>query len=441
MNPEPRVPSKPVDLGPPRRVFAKRFVAMVRAEPDPEARSLGYLRAGALLRSTTTLPLGTAGCPDGWYELESGGFVCSGRDVTIFDGERLPELRGRQPDREAPMPYEYATVRRRTPLYRRIPAVDEMVELPEPETEAVGSLDPEGDQQAAVAELPPFEHPLVERVLQPGFYVSLDRTFERDGRVFWRTQQNGFVEEAALRMKPWSEFHGRALDDANWSLPVAVTRRGATPVYRINARGRLKTTREALEPRTWLPVRGRRQIDAQTYLVVGDGRLVREENVRIIGAREAPPDVAEGEPWIDLDLTQQSLVAYDGQNPRYVTLISSGRRRSPSPEIDYLTPRGTFRVRAKHLTATMDSDEPGEPPYSLEDVPYVMYFRGAYAFHSAFWHDHFGRPRSHGCINMAPVDAKWLFEWADPQLPVSWHGGYATDQNPGVWVFVHGETP
>ena len=89
----------------------------------------------------------------------------------------------------------------------------------------------------------------------------------------------------------------------------------------------------------------------------------------------------------------------------------------------------------------MDNDEPGEPPYSLEDVPYVMYFKGAYAFHSAFWHDRFGRPRSHGCINLAPKDAKWLYNWAGPDLPESWHGGAATEENPGTWVWVHGDTP
>jgi hypothetical protein len=89
----------------------------------------------------------------------------------------------------------------------------------------------------------------------------------------------------------------------------------------------------------------------------------------------------------------------------------------------------------------MDNDEPGEPPYSLEDVPYVMYFKGAYAFHSAFWHDRFGRPRSHGCINLAPRDAKWLYNWAGPDLPPTWHGGSATEENPGTWVWVHGETP
>ena len=418
----------PVDRGPPKRVFAKRFVAPIRKSPQPDAPRLGYLRAGALLHSTTTLPVGSDGCDGGWYELDTGGFVCAGRDAIIFEGQRLPERRARQPDRAATMPYEFVTVRKATPLYRRLPASDEILKLPgEPADPSGARADP--------------GNPLVVRVLVPGFYVSLDRTFGRDGHTYWRTQQNGFVPDATLRRKPWSEFQGQALDGAEWSLPVASTRRGETVVHRVGARGKLRSTRGRLPARTWLPVKSRQQLGAEVVFVVGDDHWVRESDVRVISPRAPPPEVGDSERWIDIDLTAQSLVAYEGRTPRYVTLISSGRLKTPSPDIDYRTPRGLFRIRAKHLTATMDNDEPGEPPYSLEDVPYVMYFKGAYAFHAAFWHDRFGRPRSHGCINLAPEDAKWLYEWAGPDVPSTWHGGYATEDNPGTWVWVHGETP
>ncbi|MEM7139340.1 MAG: L,D-transpeptidase [Myxococcota bacterium] len=420
---------EPVDLGPPKRVFAKRFVVPIRVAPDPQARRLGYLRAGALLHSTTTRPVGRVGCDDGWYELDTGGFVCAGRDVILFEGRRLPERRATQPDREAVMPYDFATVRSRTPLYRRLPAHDEIVELlaPSPTEEAT-------DDGATLG-------PLVTRVLEPGFYVSLDRVFERDGRKYWRTQQNGFVPDAALRRKASSGFHGVALGGDFGSLPVAVTGRGESPVYKVGARGRLRATRGSFGPRTWLPVSSRRLHADEAMLVIGGNRLVREADVRVIEPRAPPPEVGPRERWIDIDLGKQTLVAYEGRQPRYATLISSGRLKTPRPDLDYRTPRGLFRVRAKHLTATMDNDEPGEPPYSLEDVPYVMYFKGAYAFHSAFWHDRFGRPRSHGCINLAPVDARWLYNWAGPDGPPTWHGVYATEDDAGTWVSIHGETP
>jgi hypothetical protein len=426
----------PRDLGPPQRVFAKRFVAPIRDAPKSEAARIGYLRAGALLHSTTTEPLGYEGCEGGWYELDSGGYVCSERDVIVFSGESLPELRARQPDRSAVMPYDYVTVRRKTPLYKRIPKSDEVYVIP-PDLEPDAATDTDAD---AVA--PTIDNPLVLRVLRPGFYVSLDRSFERDGQVYWRTQQNGFVSEDALRRKPWSDFRGQELgSQPPWTLPVAVTRSEETVAYRLNERGKLRTTRDRLPRRTWLPVRARRRVGDRAYLDVGEGRLVSEADVLVVRPTAPPEGIAEGERWIDIDLTHQVLVAYDWKQPRYVTLVSTGRARTPSPELDYLTPKGLFRIRGKHLTSTMDDDEPGEPPYSLEDVPYVMYFRGAYAFHSAFWHDRFGRPRSHGCVNMAPRDAKWLYNWAGPDLPDTWHGGSATEDNPGTWVWIHGETP
>jgi hypothetical protein len=424
----------PRDLGPPQRVFARRFVTPIGDEPTPEGARIGYLRAGAVLHSTTTEPVGYEGCDHGWYELDSGGYVCRERDVIVFSGDRLPELRARQPDRSAVMPYEYVTVRRKAPLYKRIPKAEEVYEVP-PDAEPDAGFAEDGPESSDV------DNPLVTRVLLPGFYVALDRSFERDGKIFWRTQQNGFVADEVLRRKPWSNFRGQEMDADRWTLPVAVTRGEQTVTYRVNERGKVRANRERLARRTWLPVKGRRRVGSQVYLVVGDDALLREVDVLVVAPAALPEGMGEGDRWIDIDLSHQTLVAYDWKQPRYVTLVSSGRARTPRPELDYLTPRGLHRIRGKHLTATMDDDEPGEPPYSLEDVPYVMYFHGAYAFHSAFWHDLFGRPRSHGCINLAPADAKWLYNWAGPDLPDTWHGGSATEENPGTWVWIHGETP
>lgn len=68
-------------------------------------------------------------------------------------------------------------------------------------------------------------------------------------------------------------------------------------------------------------------------------------------------------------------------------------------------------------------------------MPYVQYFEGGYAIHGAYWHDGFGRPKSHGCINLAPEDARRLFFWTDPQVPSGWHG--ARKALTGTIIFVH----
>jgi hypothetical protein len=70
-----------------------------------------------------------------------------------------------------------------------------------------------------------------------------------------------------------------------------------------------------------------------------------------------------------------------------------------------------------------------------------MYFELAYALHGAFWHNGFGRPRSHGCINLAPLDARFVFTFAEPKLPVPWHGVYPTKETPGTRLYIRGVTP
>ena len=72
------------------------------------------------------------------------------------------------------------------------------------------------------------------------------------------------------------------------------------------------------------------------------------------------------------------------------------------------------------LRLKMCIDVTGEE-FELQDIPYVQYFEGGYALHAAYWHDDFGKPRSHGCINLAPEDARRLFFWTEPKVPPGWH--------------------
>jgi lipoprotein-anchoring transpeptidase ErfK/SrfK len=84
-----------------------------------------------------------------------------------------------------------------------------------------------------------------------------------------------------------------------------------------------------------------------------------------------------------------------------------------------------------------DGTAAGDLPYSIEDVPYVMYFYRSYAVHGAFWHRNYGVQMSHGCVNLSPLDAKRLFFFAEPQLPSGWHGVWSSSAHPGSWVVVH----
>src|SRR5262249_43121044 len=80
----------------------------------------------------------------------------------------------------------------------------------------------------------------------------------------------------------------------------------------------------------------------------------------------------------------------------------------------------------------------GEGTFQLRDVPYIQYFESGYALHAAYWHDVFGTPRSHGCVNLAPVDAHRIFFWTDPPIPESWHAVIAgEDMGEGTLVIIH----
>jgi len=131
------------------------------------------------------------------------------------------------------------------------------------------------------------------------------------------------------------------------------------------------------------------------------------------------------------------LVAFEGTRPVFGTLVSSGRRSATDKEKDFPTPAGSFRIREKHVTTTMDANEV-DNKFELRDVPWVQYFEKGYAMHAAYWHDEYGTPRSHGCVNLSPIDARRLFLWTDPQLPPGWHAVYASDETgKGTIVYSH----
>jgi lipoprotein-anchoring transpeptidase ErfK/SrfK len=119
---------------------------------------------------------------------------------------------------------------------------------------------------------------------------------------------------------------------------------------------------------------------------------------------------AHGGKWIDVDLAEQTLSAYVGDSLIFHTLVSTGTE-------DYPTPTGTFEI----LDHSPSNDMTG-PGYYLADVPNVMVFKWRnYAIHGTYWHDNFGQPMSHGCINMTIADSAWLYKWAPDGTPVIIH--------------------
>lgn len=81
-------------------------------------------------------------------------------------------------------------------------------------------------------------------------------------------------------------------------------------------------------------------------------------------------------------------------------------------------------------------DRRAEEFYGLQEVPWVMYFQEGYGIHGTYWHDSFGKQRSHGCVNLSPKDAEHLFWWSRPHLPAGWTAALPTPYEPGSRVRV-----
>lgn len=174
------------------------------------------------------------------------------------------------------------------------------------------------------------------------------------------------------------------------------------------------------------------------YARIDEANWIRVDDVRHPTMALPPPEVAveQREHWIDIELASQTLVAYEGGSPVFATLVSTGKGKTPGHPFE--TPTGTHRIWVKLLTTTMDNleDENAGRYYRIEDVPYVQYFDKAVGLHAAFWHRSFGHIRSHGCVNLAPLDAERLFWWTGPRLPAGWSASLPTRFDLGTIVRV-----
>ena len=119
---------------------------------------------------------------------------------------------------------------------------------------------------------------------------------------------------------------------------------------------------------------------------------------------------------VEVDLTKQRIYALEDNKVIYNFLISSGKSRTP-------TVAGTFQPYYKTLSTRMigGSYALGDF-YDLPNVPYVVFFSGGYSMHGTYWHNNFGYPMSHGCINMRTTDARIIYNWIDYSTPISIYG-------------------
>lgn len=116
-----------------------------------------------------------------------------------------------------------------------------------------------------------------------------------------------------------------------------------------------------------------------------------------------------GQRWIEIDLSDQHLLAWEGENQTFTAVISTGKPKTP-------THPGIYQIQRKYSQDRMRGAD-----YDIPDVPHVLYFDRGYALHGAYWHNNFGTPVSHGCINLPVDNAQWLFDWTKIGTPIVIH--------------------
>jgi len=306
----------------------------------------------------------------------------------------------------------------------------------------------------------------------------------------------------ATKLKPdtGSPFHGIELSD-KLPMPFAWVVPADAKSYEL-VKGSEETRPVAdLPRRVIVPLTGKARIEGgeRFYQTSKDQTIwLRARDLAIAAPPPEWPDIASrGGKWIDISITQQTLVLYQGKKPFYATLVSTGRDKLGDPKETLSTPRGSYKLQSKHIAAAMDSEEnssvsggqrsrpsahtesakatterlkkaqaagedldeddkrrlinieKGRDPeygitvrrgaagFELRDVPWIQYFASGYALHGAYWHDVFGIPRSHGCVNLAPIDARVVFRWTDPPVPDGWHGiNVGTEMGEGTAVII-----
>ncbi|MCA9649378.1 MAG: L,D-transpeptidase family protein [Myxococcales bacterium] len=270
--------------------------------------------------------------------------------------------------------------------------------------------------------------------LEKGFIITAALKIKDKGRTWWRTSRGGYLDANKVfkRGEPKIVALGHELPE-DTGFPFGFVRDDKTPVFTMNAEGKLQRTRSAMY-RDFVDGVEQLEIDGKEYLRTAEDEYLRTKDLRLAEPRTRPEGVGPDEHWIDVKLEDQLLVAYEGERPVFTTLVSTGRKGTEEEPFD--TPTGTFRIQTKHISSTMDGNTASDGAYSIQDVPWAMFFHGNYALHGAFWHAGFGGRRSHGCINLAVGDARWLFWWVGPTLPEGWHGAAAHADSPGSVVVV-----
>jgi hypothetical protein len=261
-----------------------------------------------------------------------------------------------------------------------------------------------------------------KRIMESGFdYISYIEIAEIKGTRYFRLRSGewmygGDLSRISTPRFQGLEVHGTPARPFGWILYPTETKR--SPGYEVD-----DFTGHRLNRYDQVQVYGVERVDDLDWFLVGPDEWVEQRLLaRVVPAANSPRGVDNGR-WIEINLYEQTVAIYENNSLVYATLISTGLP-------GWWTRPGLFQIYVKLDADTMrGAFEPDRADYYyLEDVPFTMYFDESRALHGAYWHNGYGYPRSHGCVNLAVGDAQWIYNWAQD----------------GDWVYVHdpsGRTP
>ncbi|WP_426749192.1 L,D-transpeptidase family protein [Myxococcus sp. Y35] len=373
---------------------------VVRQEPRQDAPSLGTVAQDMRVRWQGDTAIRGPDC-EAWVQIEPRGWVC----------ERYLEPNFREP------------------RVRELPKLRE------------GELTPGVYARVVGKRVRAYPSLALARARRKGVLLKGSVTVQLRGQVrvrrktYWRTTDGQYLEARVLREYRPSSFVGvdaEAIAELPPTFAWAQSRIRPTAPVEVKVAPDAKAARETvLPPRTVVAVKALSE-DGH-WVSIAEDHWVARDDLHVAWFTHAPPEVEPGARWLDVDLDAQVLVAYEGERPVYATLISSGKQGTD-------TPRGLFRIWVKFAEADMTGrGTTGNDSYRVATVPWTMFFQDDYALHTAYWHDRFGEPMSHGCVNLSPRDARTLYAWAAPEVPTGWSMVHATADTPGSWVRIRGQ--
>ncbi len=344
---------------------------------------------GAVLRMRMRGP--SPSCQKGWFEREGRGFIC-GKYLKRTD---ITEARPSYLD--APdilFGLDAMRVTRNGPrLYRRLKDIAR-------------------------------HHPNTK--LLKDSYLIVKRKLLLGEKGYYETRRGWYVEDKHLeKLPPAIQTLGVNATEGQPHPSAIVTSPNVEVFDAPQGKGKLLRKLER-----WVTVPGLRDeplLVEQGWVKLPEGGYVSDDHISRIRPAPRPPRLKPDERWIAVDIKEQLFHAYEGEQLIRVIPCSTGIRGNTKP--------GMYRIQWKRRMQTMRLRH---GRLRVEDVQWVMYYhrRNDIAIHSAYWHHNFGKPVSHGCVNLPPGDARWVFEWSTPRLRPEDSERFQGPRNPGSRVIV-----